>query len=85
MSQGSFYPNIRFLGQKAKGVSCSSFTDTYTGRVTTEATLSGFQDFFLQPIIKGWSNFIPQLISFSKVLPTAHAKTHGTSTQNVVT
>ena len=27
-------------------------TDTQTHRVTTEGTLSGFQDFFLQPIIK---------------------------------
>ena len=41
-------------------VPCSPFTDgqtdTQTDRVTTEDTLSGFQDFFLQPIIKDRSN-----------------------------
>ena len=46
----------------SKGVPCSSFTDgrththTQTHRVTTEDTLSGFQEFFLQPIIKELSN-----------------------------
>ena len=46
----------------SKGVPCSSFTDgrththTQTHRVTTEDTLSGFQEFFLQPIIKERSN-----------------------------
>ena len=41
MSQGSFSPNIRFLVEKVCSV-----------KVKTEDTLSGFQDFFLQPIIK---------------------------------
>ena len=55
MSQGSFNPKIRFLGQKMCPVARSR-TDGQTHRqtdgVTTEGTLSGFQDFFLQPIIK---------------------------------
>ena len=40
MSQGSLSPKNR-----SKGVTCSSFTDRRTHRVTTEGTLSGFQDF----------------------------------------
>ena len=40
----------------SKGVTCSPHTDTHThrqtDRVTTGCTLSGFQNFFLQPIIK---------------------------------
>ena len=58
MSQGSLDPKIRFLGQNV----CSyTQTDTQTDRQThtkvkTEGTLSGFQDFFLQPIIKKWAN-----------------------------
>ena len=50
MSQGSFSPKIRFLGQKVCSVARTQ-TDT---KVKTEDTLSGFQDFFhifLQPII----------------------------------
>ena len=39
---------IRFLGQKVCPVACLH-TDTQTDRVTTVGTLSGFQDFFLQP------------------------------------
>ena len=42
MSQGSLNPDRQ--------------TDTQTDRVTTEGTLSGFQDFFLQPIIKDRPN-----------------------------
>ena len=41
-------------------MSCNPFKDrhthTQTDRVTTEGTLSGFQDFFLQPIIKDRPN-----------------------------
>ena len=57
MSQGSFYPKIRFLGQKVCPVAClQTHTHTQTDRVTTVGTLSGFQDFFLQPIIKDRPN-----------------------------
>ena len=55
MSQGSFDPKIRFLGQKVCPVARSRtdrHTHRQTDRVTTEGTLSWFQDFFLQPIIK---------------------------------
>ena len=41
MSQGSFSPKIRFLGQKVCSVARGQ-TDT---KVKTEDTLSGFQDF----------------------------------------
>ena len=52
MSQGSFNPKIRFLGQKMCPVARPQ-TDTQTHtKVTTVGNLSGFQDFFLQPIIK---------------------------------
>ena len=49
----------------SKGVLCSPRTDAQTDRhtdrqtdtkVNTEGTLSGFQDFFLQPIIKDRPN-----------------------------
>ena len=55
MSQGSLNPKIRFLGQKMCPVACLH-TDGQTDRVTTMGTLSGFQEFFLQPIIKDRSN-----------------------------
>ena len=55
MSQGSLYPKIRFLGQKVCPVGCLR-TDTHTDRVTPVGTLSGFQDFFLKPIIKDRPN-----------------------------
>ena len=54
MSQGSLDPKIRFLGQKVCSVArehTDRHTHTHT-KVTTEGTLSGFQEFFLQPIIK---------------------------------
>ena len=52
MSHGSLNPKIRFVGQKVCSVARER-TDTQTHtKVTTEGTLSGFQDFFLQPIIK---------------------------------
>ena len=45
MSQGSFSPKIRFLGQKVCSVARSQ-TDRQTDtKVNTEDTLSGFQDF----------------------------------------
>ena len=56
MSQGSLDPKIRFLGQKVCSVAHMQ-TDTQTDtKVITEDTLSGFQEFFLQPIIKDRSN-----------------------------
>ena len=52
MSQGSLNPKIRFLGQKMCSVArLQTDTQTHT-KVTTVGTLSGFQEFFLQPIIK---------------------------------
>ena len=62
MSQGSLDPKIRFLGQKVCSVArvqTHRQTDTQTDtKVNTEDTLSGFQEFFLQPIIKDRSNII---------------------------
>ena len=58
MSQGSLDSKIRFIGQKVCSVAHVQ-TDTHTQtdtKVNTEDTLSGFQDFFLQPIIKDRSN-----------------------------
>ena len=68
MSQGSLDPKIRFIGQKVCSVArvqtdrqTHRHTDRHTDRqtdtkVNTEDTLSGFQEFFLQPIIKDRSN-----------------------------
>ena len=56
MPQGSLNPKIRFLGQKVCPVArgrTDRQTDGQTDtRVTTDGTLSGFQEFFLQPNIK---------------------------------
>ena len=55
ISQGSLNPKNRFLGQKVCPAARSHKerqTHRHTDRVTTEGTLSGFQDFILQPIIK---------------------------------
>ena len=50
MSQGSLNPKIRFLCQKICSVARVR-TDTHTHtKVTTVVTLSGFQEFVLQPI-----------------------------------
>ena len=59
MSQGSYNPKIRFLGHKVCPVAClhtDTQTHRQTDRVTTVGTLSGFQDFVLQPIIKDRPN-----------------------------
>ena len=68
MSQGSFNPKIRFLGQKVCPVArlhTDRQTDTQTHRQTdTQESdycghpfrISGFQEFFLQPMIKDRSN-----------------------------
>ena len=60
ISQGSLNPKIRFLGQKVCSVArlrTDRQTDTHT-KVTTVGTLSGLQEFFLQPIIKDRPNTI---------------------------
>ena len=58
MSQGLLNPKIRFLGQKVCSVGqLHTHRHTHT-KVNTEDTLSGFQDFFLQPIIKDRFNMI---------------------------
>ena len=54
MSPGSFSPKNSFLGQKVCPV---ARVQTYT-EVTTLGILSGFQEFFLQPIIKDWSKYV---------------------------
>ena len=60
MSQGSLDPKIRFLGQKVCSVARAQtdrHTDTQTDtKVNIEDILSGFQEFFLQPIMKDRSN-----------------------------
>ena len=56
MSQGSLNPKIRFLGQKMCSVAqFRTHRQTHT-KVTIEGTLSGFQEFFLQTIIKDRPN-----------------------------
>ena len=52
MSQGSLNPKMRFLGQKVLPVARARTDRRTDTKVTTEGTLSGFQEFFLQPIIK---------------------------------
>ena len=64
MSQGSFSPKIGFLGQKV----CSVAREQIHMKVNTEDTLSEFQEFFLQPIIKDQNisdtvNFLTLLVS----------------------
>ena len=51
MSQGSFNQKNRFLGQNVRLVARSQ-----THRMTTDGTLSGFQDFYLHPIVKDRPN-----------------------------
>ena len=67
ISQGSLNPKIWFLGQKVCPVA-RGHTDRHADTiVTTVGTLSGFQEFFLQPIIKDWSNYSPNIISFKYI------------------
>ena len=64
MSQGSLDPKIRFLGQKVCSVAhMQTQTDT---KVNTEDTLSGFQEFFFQPIIKDQSNMSKGIQAFKQ-------------------
>ena len=58
-----FFPRVIRITQpknkvpRSKGVLCSPITDRQTHtKVTTVGTLSGFQEFFLQPIIKDRPN-----------------------------
>ena len=58
MSQGSLDPKIRFLGEEPAYRNTHRHIDRHTDtKVNTEDTLSGFQDFFLQPIIKDRFNY----------------------------
>ena len=67
MSQGSLNPKNRFLGQKVCPVA-RSHTDTHTDRVTTESTVSGFQDFFLEPIVEDLPNITEKPYCFLYLL-----------------
>ena len=67
MSQGSFIPIIMFRSQKVCSV-VRKQTDRHTDRhtdtkVNTEDTLSGFHEFFLQPIINNRSNIITKVFN----------------------
>ena len=88
MSQGTLNLKIRPLGQKVclvARVQTDGQTDT---KVNTEGTLSGFQEFFLQPIIKDRPNtveiFIMLIPAFSfhnntinTILQHSHGKSPG--------
>ena len=56
MSQRSLNPKIRFLGQKVWPVAREQTDRRTHTKVKTEGTLSGFQEVFLQPIIKDRPN-----------------------------
>ena len=56
MSQGSFNPKIRFLHQKVCSLTHERTHRHTHMKVNTEDTLSGFQEFFLQPIFKDRPN-----------------------------
>ena len=60
ISQELINPKISFLGQKVWPVA-RAWTDRQTDSVTTEGTLSGFQDVFLRPIIKNRPNIQSQI------------------------
>ena len=68
MSQGSFSPKIRFLDLKVCSVArLQTHRQTHT-KVTTVCTLSGFQEFFLQPIIKDRPNkWLPKVDAVIKI------------------
>ena len=66
MSQGSLDPKIRFIGQKVCSVARVQTHRQTDTKVNTEDTLSGFQEFFLQPIIKDRSNIFKTLCSYAK-------------------
>ena len=56
ISQGSLDQQIRFPTQKMWSVARVQRHGQTDTKVNTEGTLSGFQDFFLQPIIKDRPN-----------------------------
>ena len=72
MSQGSFNPKIRFQGQKVCPVARVQTDGQTHTKVTTEGTLSGFQEFFLQPIIKDR----PKNVFLSHAPPWTDGPTH---------
>ena len=60
VSQGSFHPKIRFPDQKVCSVArLQTDRQTHT-KVISVGTLSGFQEFSLQPIIKDRPNIKDQ-------------------------
>ena len=69
MSQGSFKPKIRFLSQKVSSVARGQMDRQTDTKVTTEGTLSGFQEFFLQPKIKDRPNIFSSFPPSSKKSP----------------
>ena len=56
MFQGSLNSKITFLGQKVYSIARVQTDTKKHTKVNTADTLSGFQEFFLQPIIKDRSN-----------------------------
>ena len=77
MSQGSLDPKIWFLGQKVCSVAriqTDTQTDWHTDRHESEYrdTLSGFQGFFLQPIIKDRSNILVHIFFLNMYLSNIH-------------
>jgi len=73
MSQGSLDPKIRFLCQKVCSVARVQTNRQTDTKVNTEDTLSGFQDFSLQPIIKDRSNTY-ELVCIIHLIFTLHKK-----------
>ena len=62
MSQGSLNQKIRFLGRKMCSVARERTEGRTDTKVTTVGSLTGFQEFFLQPIIKDWpKNFMTKV------------------------
>ena len=56
LAVGAWHRFIRFLGQKVCPVARVRIDGQTDTKVTTEGTLSGFQEFFIQPIIKDRPN-----------------------------
>ena len=78
MSQGSYNPKIRFLGQKVCPVArLRTDTQTDTKVNTVEDTLSGFQKFFLQPIIKERSKNDIKYVKCTLYIPEWHTTVEG--------
>ena len=80
MSQGSLNLKIRLLGEKVCSVAC---VQTHT-KVTTEGTLSGFREFFLQPIIKDRPNTVKNIALSIPMISTPMKPLNQTMTQRGV-